>query len=76
MLRRAFLALLASSTVFAAPDVDLGLTPEILHGIIREVAAKNRGSLRFRASRGRKAPEAWSTPKQQACSEQTASLKC
>ena len=40
MLRRAFFALLASSTVFADSGPDLGLTPEMLHGIIREVAAK------------------------------------
>ena len=40
MLRRAFFALLASSTVFADSGPDLGLTPDMLHAIIREVAAK------------------------------------
>jgi hypothetical protein len=40
MLRRAFFALFASSAVFADSGPDLGLTPEMLHGIIREVAGK------------------------------------
>lgn len=52
MLRRVFFALLASNAVFAAPDIDLGLTPEMLHGIIREVAAK------IEARHGSERPEA------------------
>ena len=52
MLRRVFFALLASTTVFAAPEIDLGLTPEMLHGILREVAAK------IEARHGSERPEA------------------
>ncbi len=40
MLRRVFFALFASSAVLADSAPDLGLTPEMLHGILREVAAK------------------------------------
>ena len=40
MLRRVFFALFASSAVFADSAPDLGLTPEMLHGILRGVAAK------------------------------------
>lgn len=40
MLRRVFFALFASSAVLADSAPDLGLTPEMLHGILRGVAAK------------------------------------
>lgn len=40
MLRRAFFALFASSAVFADSAPDLGLKPEMLHGILRDAAAK------------------------------------